>query len=196
MFKEESIWIKKVLEEAESSLINDILDVGSSTLQFRTEVQPYIDENVFKPLRDKKLSISYLDKKKSEGVDYVFDVENMNGSEIVKKFDLIICCNLLEHVKNPEKVCPLLVDLARPEGFLLVTVPGNYRRHLDPIDTMFRPSMEKLISMFPGMKVIQKKVVYIKDKEKYKLYKIPELLRYIVPAFNWKVNCILMRKTK
>jgi len=196
MFIEESIWIKKFLKDLNPPHIDEVLDVGSSNLQFRTQTQPYIDENIFRPLRDNGCLISHLDKKNSEGVDFVFDVENMSVREIGKKFDLVICCSLLEHVREPEKVCSLLIDLTKKGGFLLVTVPRSYRYHLDPIDTMFRPSMKELISLFPGMEIIKKEVVYIKEKKRYNLLKISELLRYLIPTLNWKVNCLLMRKNK
>jgi 2-polyprenyl-3-methyl-5-hydroxy-6-metoxy-1,4-benzoquinol methylase len=196
MFKEESLWIKKTLNSLDDSLIHDVLDVGSSTRQFRTEIQPHIHKNVFSPLQDKGMSISYMDKKNEEGIDYVVDVESINAKKIGKTFDLVICCSLLEHVKNPNKVCSFLTDLTKKRGFLLVTVPNRYRYHNDPIDSGFRPSMKKLISMFPGMKIIKKKVVHIKDKEKYKLPSISEAIKYIIPALNWKVICLLMRKTE
>jgi len=196
MFVEESIWIKETLKDLNTYHIEDVLDVGSSTLQFRTQTQPHIDKNVFSPLQDRGTSIYYMDKKDEEGIDYVVDVESINAKQIGKTFDLVICCSLLEHVIKPEKVCSLLIDLTRKGGFLLVTVPKTYRYHLDPIDTMFRPSIKKLISMFPGTAVIKKQVIYIKDKKKYNLHVIPELLRYLIPPYNWKVNCLLMRKSK
>lgn len=194
MFKEESLWIKENLGNLAPSLIKDILDVGSSSKQFRTEIQPYIYKNIFEPLENKGLSIYYMDKKDEEGIDYVVDVENIKAKQIGKNFDLVMCCSLLEHVKSPNKVCSLLTNLTKKGGFLLVTVPNKYRHHNDPIDTMFRPSTKELISMFPGMEILKKKVVYIKDKEKYKLYSISEAIKYIIPAFNWKVICLLMRK--
>lgn len=193
MFKEESIWIKEVLGEVDISSVNEVLDVGSSTKKFRTKTQPYIDENVFKPLRDRGISIYHLDSKDEKDVDYVYDVENMKVEKFGKKFGLVICCSLLEHVQKPKKVGSLLVNIVKQDGFLLITLPQAYRCHLDPIDTMFRPSMEELISIFPGMKIIRKKVVRIKDREKYRR---SELIRYIIPLFNWKVNCLFMRKTR
>lgn len=194
MFREESIWIKGALEDLRNFSVNNVLDVGSSTKKFRTQTQPHIYENVFSPLEEMGLSIYYMDKKNEEGIDYVVDVQNVNVKQIGQKFDLVICSSLLEHVQEPWKVCSSLTDLTQQGGSLLVTVPGSYRCHLDPIDTMFRPSMEELISMFPGMEIIKKKVVYIKDKEKYKLSVFSELFRYMIPAFNWKVNCLFMRK--
>jgi SAM-dependent methyltransferase len=193
MLKEESIWIRKVLEEIDLSSVNDVLDVGSSTKEFRTHTQPYIDENIFKPLREQNISICYLDTKNSEGIDLVFDVENISAEEIGKTFDMIICCSLLEHVQKPKRLASLLVDLVRQDGFLLVTVPQSYRYHQDPIDTMFRPSMKDLVSIFHRLQIIRKATIRVKDKEKYRL---SEFIRYIVPFFNWKVNCLFMKKGK
>jgi SAM-dependent methyltransferase len=194
MFIEESLWIKKIFENLNISHIVEVLDIGSSTLQFRKQTQPHIYKNVFRPLLDKKASISYMDKKEGRGIDYVLNIESATYEQIGKNFDLVLCCSLLEHINNPEKVCSLLVSLVKQSGFLLVTVPQCYRYHPDPIDTMFRPSIKTLISMFPEMEIIKKEVVYIKEKNKYNFHKISELLRYLIPKFNWKVNCLLMRK--
>lgn len=196
MFEEESLWIKEVLDGLDISLIKDVLDVGSSTKEFRTEIQPYIHENVFKPLRNKGSVIYYMDKKDGEDIDYVVDIESINAKQIGKVFDLVICCSLLEHVNKPNKACSFLIDLTKKRGFLLVTVPNRYRHHNDPIDTGFRPSIKELTSMFPEMEIIKKELVHIKDKEKYKLPSISEAIKYIIPALNWKVNCLLMRKNK
>jgi SAM-dependent methyltransferase len=195
MFKEESIWIKEVLEGVDGYSLNKVLDVGSSTKQFRIQTQPYIDENVFLPLRKRNISIFYLDKKNENGVDYVYDVEKISAKELGRRFDLVICCSLLEHVRKPKELCSVLIDLVKQDEFLLITVPQTYRHHPDPIDTMFRPSMEELISMFPGMNIIRKRVICIKDKEKYRR-NILELIRYLIPMFNWRVNCVFMKKSK
>ena len=191
MLREESLWIKKVLEETDLSSAKDVLDIGSSTKEFRTEIQPYIDENVFKPLREQGKKIYYLDQKENEGVDLVYNLESVQASDIARQFDLIICCNLLEHVQKPRELASLLIDLTCRNGLLLVTVPRVYRHHADPIDTMFRPSVKELVPMFPGLQVIRDAVVRIRDREKYCL---TEFIRYIIPFLNWKVSCLLMKK--
>ena len=192
MLREESIWIREVLKEVDLSSVKDILDIGSSTKEFRTEIQPHIDENVFKPLREQGKSIYYLDQKKSDGVDLVYDLERVQAVDIGKQFDLVICCNLLEHVRKPGELAALLIDLTSKNGFLLITVPRAYRHHADPIDTMFRPSVKELLLMFPGLKVIREAVVRVRDKDKYR---ITEFIRYIVPFLNWKVSCLFMKKS-
>ncbi|MFH1776942.1 MAG: methyltransferase domain-containing protein [Candidatus Omnitrophota bacterium] len=196
MHQEESIWINQTLKEVDMAFIKEALDVGSSTKQFRTQIQPYIDKYVFKLLRDNGISIRYLDKKDTEGVDYVCDIENITAAKLDKQFDLVICCSLLEHVKNPEKVCALLVDLVSDGGYLLVSVPKVYRYHPDPIDTMFRPTLEELIGMFHGIRIIKKDTINIKDKNKYKRDRVTELVRYLLSPFNWKIHCLLMEKNR
>jgi SAM-dependent methyltransferase len=211
MLREESVWIRGVLEETDLSSVKDVLDIGSSTTDFRTQIQPHIDTNVFKPLRDRGKRIYYLDQKDDEGVDLVFNIENDSASQIGKSFDLVICCNLMEHVHNPQKLARMLMELVKHKGLLLVTVPHTYLYHPDPIDTMFRPDMEELISMFPEMKIVRKEVINIK-RTRYTLmeftgyivsllrqrgsvkYAAKELIRYLVPFINWKVNCLFMEK--
>ncbi len=191
MLREESEWIQDMLKETDLSTVKEILDVGSSTEEFRTQTQPYIDKNIFRPLRNRGISIYHLDKKAGAGIDLVYDIENTQPSEIGRQFDLVICTSLMEHVHDPVKLASLLVDLVRQGGCLFVTVPRVYRYHADPVDTMFRPTMTELISMFPDMDVINKAVIRVRDKEKYNAI---EFIRYIVPFLNWEVNCVFMRK--
>ena len=88
-----------MLESTDMLSVEEVLDVGSSTKKFRTKIQPYIDENIFKPLRERDLHIYHLDKKEQEGVDYIFDVNEMSVESLGKTFDLVICCSLQkEHV--------------------------------------------------------------------------------------------------
>lgn len=77
MFKEESLWIKKALAKIELDNVHTCLNVGSGSLTFRTA-------------------------RAAEGIDMVWNAENLG--ELDKEFDLVICTNLLEHVKNPKKV--------------------------------------------------------------------------------------------
>ncbi len=195
MVREEAIWIKNVLDKLDIKQSIDVLDFGSSTKAFRTEIQPYIDKYVFAPLRARNNNIFYLDKKQGEGVDYVLDINTMSLDSIDRKFDLVFCCSLLEHVNDRNKMCKLLTGFLRQEGLLLVTVPEAYRYHPDPIDTMFRPRMSQLIELFGkfwDFDVIEKKVIVINEKQRYSRG-IKEALRYKLPFLRWRINCLLMR---
>ena len=205
MFEEESVWIKNKISEIlikDSQEINTVLDVGSATLKFRTLMQPCIDENIFKPLRAKGKEIYYLDIKKDEGVNIVCDINDINT--ISKKFDLVICANLLEHVRDVEKITNNLKLLVNKGGYLLVTVPHLYFYHPDPIDTMYRPDNKSLEKLF-RFQVISSEIIKINKfyflKRLYCLGKIiinPLLARKYLPYLfkKFEISCVLLKNNK
>jgi len=193
MVREEALWINEVLRGLDFSEGAEVLDVGSSTRQFRTKTQAYIDELVFKPLRQRGLKITYLDAKPDDGVDLVCDITRSDCLQSNKSFDLVICCSLLEHVEDREKVCQNLKSFTKDGGFLLVSAPGSYRYHPDPIDTMFRPSLGELKNLFSDMKLVRAETVFVKGKSRY-ANTFKELIRYFIPFLNWKINCVLFEK--
>ena len=71
----------------------------------------------------------------------------------------VLCCNLLEHVAEPGTIARSLVELVGPGGFAVVTVPYRFPYHADPIDTMFRPTPEELVALFPGLDVVDSSIV-------------------------------------
>lgn len=50
-------------------------------------------------------------------------------SEISLTFDLVLCLNVLEHVRNPFIVAQQLTRVLKPSGYLFVTVPFIYPAH-------------------------------------------------------------------
>lgn len=204
MFEEESIWIKNALAKLDLKEVRSVLDVGSSTFEFRTSVQPFIDENIFKPLRFQKKKIYYLDIKKDNGVDIVCDISDPKAvNQINKTFDLVICANLLEHVQNVNNVINNLKKLIKEEGYLLVSVPHFYFYHEDSIDTMYRPDNKELELLFPEFEVILSEIVQINDfflKKRFHYLKEsltnPRKLLKNLPYFfkKFEVSYILLRK--
>jgi hypothetical protein len=107
MFIDESLWIssqlKKILDD---NSLDSLLNVGSSSKFFREISQPFIYNNIFKPIQS-FLNITHLDLKKVEGVDIVGDLADSNFFEhkINKTYDIVLCSNLLEHVTNVSNMC-------------------------------------------------------------------------------------------
>ena len=98
MFLEELTWIKTNLFTRIDEF-KTILDIGSSSFYFRNVTQPYIEKELFKPLRKAGKKIYHMDRKAEIGVDFVLEADDLD--KLNQQFDVVLCCNVLEHVKSP-----------------------------------------------------------------------------------------------
>src|SRR4051812_38894652 len=73
---EEARWLGDQLSALDPDRVFPLLDVGSSTLSFRTREQPRIDELIFAPARADGRTVLHLDAKSDEGVDIVTDLSD------------------------------------------------------------------------------------------------------------------------
>src|SRR6266436_1168511 len=105
-------------------------------------VQPWIEEQLFRPLRTRGVEVVHVDRRELRGVDVRADLTNHD--DVVRLGALhpgaLLCCNLLEHVTEPDRLAYHCLELLMPGGLVFVTVPFSYPYHRDPIDTMYRPS--------------------------------------------------------
>lgn len=187
MFLDESLWIRAALDRARLDAGMTVLDIGSSTLAFRTVIQPHIDANVFSPLRRRGISPVHLDARAEPGVDIVADVTQLNG--VNRSFDVVLCTNLLEHVVDRATTLHNVKRVVAPSGLLLLTVPHRYRLHQDPIDTGFRPSAEALVELVGWPQVLEQEIVTVRAKQHYSGKRW--VRRWILP---WQIACVLVRK--
>jgi SAM-dependent methyltransferase len=157
----ESEWIGRKLAELPVDEISPCLNLGSSTEEFRSRVQPYIDANLIAPNIKRGVSFIHVDVKKELGVDLAGDINDPAFQEILlkKRAACVLCCNMLEHVVDREKLAELCVRITRPGGYLIVSVPFSFPYHLDPIDTYFRPDPKTLAELFPKCQVISTEIV-------------------------------------
>jgi hypothetical protein len=133
MFPEAAARIGELLANVSDSVV---LNVGSSTRQFYCEQQPYIWNDVMKPLLARGNALINIDAKAQPGVHLVRDVADLQLTNIA---DIVLCCNLLEHVVDPVKVLHGVYDaLKKNTGHVVIESPVAYPYHADPIDTMFR----------------------------------------------------------
>jgi hypothetical protein len=172
MFREEAIWIEKALSKINPlPSNNNVANLGSSTSYFREVIQPHIHQHVIKPMQAKGWHIVNVDLKIEDGVDVIADVTQPNFGDDMPQAALTICTNMLEHVEDIPLVVKNLQKVTTSGGFILLTVPYKYKKHLDPIDNMFRPTPEEIIGLFPkqNIEVVDKGVIVIQDKEYYKV---------------------------
>jgi SAM-dependent methyltransferase len=187
VFVDESLWIRHALEQLPLRAGMRVLDIGSSSLHFRTVVQPHIDRNVFAPLRERGLQLIHVDAREEPGVDIIADVTTLDG--VKETYDLVLCTNLLEHVVDREETVLHVKRVVRPAGVLVLTVPRRYPIHADPIDTGYRPDTTELSALLGWPKVLKSEVLTVRNSVHY--VNRPWYRRWLAP---WQIACLLAVK--
>ncbi|MFT3725941.1 MAG: methyltransferase domain-containing protein [Hyphomonadaceae bacterium] len=161
MFKQEAAWIAARIAAIDAADVGTIANVGSSTAEFRTKRQPWVDAELFAPLRARKVPVVHVDLKQEDGVDLVADILSEEGYTAVKahKPRTVLLCNILEHVHEPDKMTRRAFDLVEPGGRLIVSVPRSYPHHRDPFDTMYRPTPQQVASLVPEAKLTEGEIL-------------------------------------
>jgi hypothetical protein len=98
-----------------------ILNVGSSDLDFRTRIQPWIEEIVFDLARAQKQRVIHQDLHAGMGIDVSGDLVSEACLDQLRRLGIfgIICSNVLEHVPNREVFARAIGGLVPPEGRVL-----------------------------------------------------------------------------
>lgn len=149
MFVQEALWIRAVLGEFAPQR-GTVLDLGSSTEEFRRLQQPHIDFYVFRPLRRRGLRVIHVDAKHGDGVDVMLDLAApWSADGPLAPAPVVIATNLLEHVADRQLIARRIAELTLPGGLAIVTAPHVYPYHPDPIDTLFRPTPAELVALWP-----------------------------------------------
>ena len=152
MFEAEARWLRRALDAFPPERLSPLLNLGSSSAEVRTTVQPWIDREVFCPLRARGVHIIHVDMREAPGVDFRADLTDPADALRLLAFrpKALLCCNLLEHVVEPQLLARHCLDLLPIGGLVFVTVPHSYPHHRDPIDTMYRPNPSQLADLFAG----------------------------------------------
>jgi len=157
----EAKWLKKRLADMDVPQLSPLLEIGSSSLEFRTVAKPHIEKFVHAPLRERGVQIVTTDLRDAEGVDIVGDIfDPAVGAKLQDiRAKSLLLCNLLEHLVDPAAFAAACKSFVQPGGYIVVTVPHDYPYHLDPIDTMFRPSPKEIHSLFPGTEIVDSEIL-------------------------------------
>jgi hypothetical protein len=157
----EAEWLQARLNRFGVKDLSPMLEIGSSSRQFRTILKPHIEKLVHAPLRARGVRIVTTDLRDAEGVEIVgdiFDPEIRGRLEGLEAKSLLLC-NLLEHLTDPAEFAQACKSFVRKGGYVIVTVPYDYPYHLDPIDTLFRPSPAEIHALFPGTRLIDSEIL-------------------------------------
>jgi hypothetical protein len=161
MFETEARWLCAALDKYVPERLSPLLNLGSSTAAFRERIQPWTEQILFRPLRDRGVEIVHVDKRDESGVDLHADLTDPADLPRLRalKPQALLCCNLLEHVTEPDRLARHCLDVLPKSGLAFVTAPFSYPYHRDPIDTMYRPSPAELGSLFTGARLLDSAII-------------------------------------
>jgi hypothetical protein len=217
VLRNEAKWIRESLNSLDPREISPMVNVGSSTEYFRSVLAPVVNEEIFKPLSARGVSVVHTDLKPDLGVDVAGDI--FADTTIAKLRALCprsaLCSNMMEHVSDPQRLVSQLTKLIPERGYLLVTVPRSFPYHPDPIDVLYRPSPSDLGKLFVGWDLLKAEVVtnpgfgatMVNDPVRFlksaacSLIPIPDVGRWLSSCHRWLwlfrpylVTCAILRR--
>jgi hypothetical protein len=150
MFEREAVRVRELLLQAGADKVSPMLNVGSSTAEFRAHDKPHIEAELFAPLRRSGIAVCHLDCKSGDGVDLSGDILDpaLQRELAARGFRSLLLSNVLEHVRDRAGLAAACEQIVGSGGLILATVPSSYPYHADPIDTLYRPSPPELAALF------------------------------------------------
>jgi len=161
MLPSEAHWLRDALSAMLVSDLSPLLNLGSSTARFREIEQPYIEAEIFAPLRARGVAVIHCDLKQEPGVDLACDFLAAEMPAQISDISprAVFCTNMLEHVGSRSAAAQRLAEIVPSGGLLFLTVPRSFPFHPDPIDNRFRPDVAELAALFPGWFIVKGQVV-------------------------------------
>jgi len=185
MFAAEARWVGQRLAAHPAEALSPLLNIGSSTSEFRETAQPWMVEHIFAPLTARGVETVHLDARDGPGIDLRADLLDENDFHRVRTrpYRALLCCNVLEHVGDPGEFARRCAALVMPGGVIVVTVPHSYPHHADPIDTLYRPTPEEAAALFPASSVVAAEIIDVGESYAGEVRRRPWLLlRHIARA--------------
>jgi SAM-dependent methyltransferase len=217
MLPNEAKWIGKQIPKLQLNKNMTVLNFGSQTVSYNNR-NTFIIENIIDPIKQVS-SLKNLDLQDGEGIDYTGDIirDQVFFEKLrAEQFDVILLCNVLEHVTDIQTLTNRVIELVRPGGFIIFSGPFEYPKHFDPIDNGFRPSIPEVHRYFTGFTLIASDIVnagtykesLLSNPSDFVLtvirtllpfYKFDKWREVVLPKWYWwnkefKVTCLLMQK--
>ena len=131
-----------------------VLQVGSRSLVAERNVRNW--RNLVQK-RFERARFVGLDLEAGTNVDHVLDIcspfASVQAALGDEPFDLVLCCHVLEHTRDPWKAARTMERLLRPGGLLFVSAAWSQSFHATP-DDLWRFSIRGLMRLFGELPVV------------------------------------------
>jgi SAM-dependent methyltransferase len=190
MLINEAKWLANAIEELQLRPNSVFLNFGSQTETYNLENQHIINYLV-NPIRNNHI-LKNLDLQAGNGIDFTGNIYDDAFLDYLEqfKFDVILLCNVLEHVVDIQDLCQRVQRLLSDNGFIVFSGPNDFPTHYDPIDNGFRPNVGDIQFLFRDMEMIKGEVIlddtylsYLKRSPKYLL---SQILRFLTPFYKFE----------
>jgi hypothetical protein len=145
MYIQESEWLGRRLASLPSDELFPMLNVGSSTEEYRTIMQPWIDQNILAPIRKRGGKVYHMDMKEARGVDSVGDLLDREFLDRIAQMKVrsVMVSSLFQHVTNRHEVSDALLSIVPPGGYIIVS----------------GPTIEEMHKHFPGTEIVTSAII-------------------------------------
>ena len=117
--------VRRILDPLKQS---SVLDVGCGSGDLLKELDKRLCLGPRVILSGYDISRYQIEKNRLEGLSYDFRVADFNGwVDAASKFDIVICSELVEHLKDWKSSLHNITDMNKPEGFLILTTQSGRR---------------------------------------------------------------------
>lgn len=156
MLKAEAAWLARALATLPTERLSPLLSLGSGAGQFRDSKQPWIEEQIYRPLERRGITVLHHEFVAAPGVQLAGDLQDEAFLEQLAALNAgsVMCCNVLEHLDRRAVLTSWLPRLIPSGGYAVLTVPHRFPYHADPIDTLFRPSVADLAKELPTLTLV------------------------------------------
>jgi hypothetical protein len=167
MLYKESLWLAQNIHTLPLPATAHAVNLGSQNQEFMEHGQPWINSVFLAELKTQGVRVTNIDLQKAPGVDLVGDLMDKGFQEHIRQLHptIVIVCNILEHVTNRGELALAIQDIVPEDGYLVVSCPKDYPFHPDPIDNGFRPTLNELTELFPGLQLVMGEEVLCEGSE-------------------------------
>jgi SAM-dependent methyltransferase len=200
MLLAESEWLRSIIEELNLPSGVKVLNFGSQRSSI-LRYQPYIEENIYRPVARKQWELLNFDLFPGEGVDISGDImyDDCFSALVKREFGVVFLFNVLEHLADRTSICSRIEQLLSKGGYIFVSVPFKYPIHNDPIDNRFRPTPDEVLQLFPLCALVKADIIIDKSflfyLQRNKRRALKYILRLLTPFYkysNWKTQVALI----